>query len=92
MAAGGSVPAVGLHAPYTVSPDLYRRLQAIAERLGVPPVTHLAETQEESRSIAARFWRTPVRHLAQLGGLTDRMIAAHCVWVDADRQYGLLDP
>src|SRR5262245_4278519 len=39
---GRIVPAVAPHAPYTVSPDLFRRLYALAERLGVPLITHLA--------------------------------------------------
>jgi 5-methylthioadenosine/S-adenosylhomocysteine deaminase len=86
---GRIVPAVAPHAPYTVSPDFFRRLHALAERLGVPLLTHLAETKGEVRDIADRYGRTPVRHLAHLGVLTDRLIAAHCVWVDAE-EVGLL--
>jgi 5-methylthioadenosine/S-adenosylhomocysteine deaminase len=86
---GSIVPAIGPHAPYTVSPDLFRRLHALAERLGVPLLTHLAETKGEVADITARYGRTPVRHLAHLGVLTDRLIAAHCVWVDAE-EIGLL--
>jgi 5-methylthioadenosine/S-adenosylhomocysteine deaminase len=82
-------PAVAPHAPYTVSPDSYRRLHALAERFDVPLVTHLAETKQEGHDIAARYGRTPVRHLAQLGVLDGRLIAAHCVWVDAE-EVGLL--
>src|SRR5262249_33240659 len=86
---GRIVPAIGPHAPYTVSPNLFRRLHALAERLDVPLLTHLAETKGEVRDIAARYGRTPVRHLAHLGVLTERLIAAHCVWVDAE-EIGLL--
>jgi 5-methylthioadenosine/S-adenosylhomocysteine deaminase len=86
---GRIVPALGPHAPYTVSPDFFRRLHALAERLGVPLITHLAETKGEVQDIAARYGRTPVRHLAHLGVLTDRLIAAHCVWVDPE-EIGLL--
>jgi 5-methylthioadenosine/S-adenosylhomocysteine deaminase len=32
----------------------------------------------------ARYGQTPVRHLAHLGVLTDRLIASHCVWMDAE--------
>ena len=53
------VPALGPHAPYTVGPELYRRLHALAERLDTLVVTHLAETQEEDRDI-----RRPLRSLA----------------------------
>ena len=45
------VPALGPHAPYTVGPELYRRLHALAERLDTLIVTHLAETQGEDRDI-----------------------------------------
>jgi 5-methylthioadenosine/S-adenosylhomocysteine deaminase len=78
------VPALGPHAPYTVSPELYRRLHALAERLDVPVVTHLAENQEEDRDIRRRYGRSPVRHLANLGLLEARLVAAHCVWVDSE--------
>ena len=45
--------------PYTVSPELYRRLHALAERLDVPLVTHLAETQDEARSRTVRSLARP---------------------------------
>jgi 5-methylthioadenosine/S-adenosylhomocysteine deaminase len=86
---GRITPAIAPHAPYTVSPELYQRLNALAERLDVPLITHLAETQEEEKEITTRYGRTPARHLAHLGVLTDRLIAAHCVWVDAE-EIGLL--
>ncbi len=73
------VPALGPHAPYTVSPDLYRRLHGLAERLDLPLVTHLAETRDERRDLG----RSPVAHLDALGVLDRRLVAAHCVWVDA---------
>jgi 5-methylthioadenosine/S-adenosylhomocysteine deaminase len=76
------VPALGPHAPYTVGPDLYRSLHALAERMEVPVVTHLAETREEGRDIRQRYGRTPIRHLENLGLVNDRLVAAHCVWVD----------
>jgi 5-methylthioadenosine/S-adenosylhomocysteine deaminase len=86
---GRITPAIAPHAPYTVSPELFRRLHTLAESLGVPLLTHLAETKGEVHDIVARYGRTPVRHLAGLGVLTDRLIAAHCVWVDAE-EIGLL--
>jgi 5-methylthioadenosine/S-adenosylhomocysteine deaminase len=78
------VPALAPHAPYTVSPDLYRQLHALAERLGTPLLTHLAETRDEDRQVRTRYGRSPVRHLANLGLLDARLVAAHCVWVDAE--------
>jgi 5-methylthioadenosine/S-adenosylhomocysteine deaminase len=77
------VSALGPHAPYTVGPELYRRLHALAERLDILVVTHLAETQEEDRDIRRLYGRSPVRHLENLGLVDARLVAAHCVWVDA---------
>ena len=78
------VPALGPHAPYTVGPDLYRRLHVLAERMDVPVVTHLAETQEEDRNIRRRYGRSPFRHLENLGIVDARLVAAHCVWIDSE--------
>src|SRR5262249_7906006 len=78
------VPALGPHAPYTVSPDLYRRVHALAERLDILVVTHLAETQDEDRDIRRLYCRSPIRHLMNLGLVDSRLVAAHCVWIDSD--------
>lgn len=78
------VPALAPHAIYTVSDDLFRRVHALAERLDAPVLTHLAETRDEDRDVRARHGRSPVQHLASLGVLDARLVAAHCVWVDAE--------
>ena len=78
------VPALGPHAPYSVGPELYRALHALAERLDVLVVTHLAETQGEDRDIRRRYGRSPIRHLANLGLVDSRLVAAHCVWIDGE--------
>jgi len=80
------------HAPYSVSPELYRAAYA----LGVPVVTHLAESEDEvdylrdgsgpisAVSEIAPSGLTPVRHLAAHGLLGPQVVAAHCVKVDAE--------
>ena len=80
------------HAPYSVSPELYRA----AYELGVPVVTHLAESEDEvdylrdgsgpisAVSEIAPSGLTPVRHLAAHGLLGPQVLAAHCVKVDAE--------
>jgi 5-methylthioadenosine/S-adenosylhomocysteine deaminase len=81
---GRIVPALAPHALYTVSPPLLERLQALAAQHDVPLVIHLAETRGEGQQIAAKYDATPVRALAKLGLLDQRLIAAHCVWVDSE--------
>jgi 5-methylthioadenosine/S-adenosylhomocysteine deaminase len=78
------VPALGPHAPYTVGPELYRSLHGLAERLDTLIVTHLAETQDEGRDIRRLYGRSPLRHLANLGLVDSRLVAAHCVWIDGE--------
>ena len=87
-------PAVSPHAPYTVSPELY----AAADALGVPVVTHLAESADERQwildgtgpwqqyaDLLGPPWRTTsIRLLAERGLLHERVVAAHCVHVDAE--------
>jgi 5-methylthioadenosine/S-adenosylhomocysteine deaminase len=80
------IPAIAPHALYTVSPPLLERLHALAVQHDVPLVIHLAETKNESQQIAAKYGASPVRALAKLGLLEPRLIAAHCVWVDAEEQ------
>lgn len=87
-------PAVSPHAPYTVSPALYEAAGA----LGLPVVTHLAESaaerqwlldgtgpwQEYAHLLLPPIGTTSIRMLAERGLLGERLIAAHCVHVDAD--------
>src|SRR5262249_43674675 len=69
---------------YTSGPDPDRTLKALADTPDDPLVTHPAETKDEDRDIRARYGRSPVRHLAELGLLGERLVAAHCVWVDRE--------
>jgi cytosine/adenosine deaminase-related metal-dependent hydrolase len=87
---------VGPHAPYSVSSEVY----AACRKLDLPLTTHLSEISGEldwlirgtgeMASFASRGWlveppgMSSVRHLAESGVLDSRMIAAHCVKVDAE--------
>jgi cytosine/adenosine deaminase-related metal-dependent hydrolase len=86
--------ALGLspHAPYSVSPEVYRAVYA----LDTPVTTHVAESDDEldylregtgpiaSISEIQPPGTTPVRHLAAEGLLRPGLVAAHCVKVDDD--------
>jgi cytosine/adenosine deaminase-related metal-dependent hydrolase len=87
-------PGISPHAPYTVSGELY----AACDALGLPVVTHLAESaaerewlldgtgpwQEYTELLGPPIGTTSIRMLAERGLLHDRLIAAHCVHVDAE--------
>ena len=74
--------AVAPHSPYTVSPENLRRGKALADKLDLAMMTHISETQDEVRIVRERYGTTSVRHLDSLRLLDERMIGAHCVWVD----------
>lgn len=82
------------HAPYTVGEELYRA----AAGLGLPTSTHLSESSAELEWLidGSGAWQSMadvlqpplgesgVRHLARAGLLGPRLLAAHCVQVDAE--------
>jgi 5-methylthioadenosine/S-adenosylhomocysteine deaminase len=82
-------PSLCPHSCYTVEPDTFRKAMKLAERFDTPVQTHLAESPAELAMVRERFDTTPVRHLASIGVLDGRLIAAHCVCVD-DEEIALL--
>lgn len=80
------LPAVAPHAPYSCSVDLLKKSRALADRYGVPILTHIAETRNEVEIIRERYGTTPVRHLDRIGFLDDRVVGAHSVWLDDEEK------
>jgi 5-methylthioadenosine/S-adenosylhomocysteine deaminase len=83
------VPSIAPHAPYTCGPDTYRRAASLAEKYDIRLHTHLSETEWEVQEVKKRYGLSPVKHMASVGALNVRMLAAHCVWVD-DTEIDLL--
>ncbi|TWI75344.1 5-methylthioadenosine/S-adenosylhomocysteine deaminase [Desulfobotulus alkaliphilus] len=70
------------HSPYLCAPELLCRAFDMAEAHNLPFVIHLAETAAETETIKKRYGRSPLAHLADLGVLSKRTLAAHCVKMD----------
>jgi 5-methylthioadenosine/S-adenosylhomocysteine deaminase len=77
------IPALGVHAPYTVSPEHLTQAMEAAKRLKVPISIHVAETQTEVDDILNRYGNRPVNHLNSLDFFEAQTIAAHMVYPDA---------
>lgn len=77
------IPALGVHAPYTVSPEHLQQARDAAQRLGVPISIHVAETESEVDDVLARYGNRPVNHLNSLDVFAAQTIAAHMVYPDA---------
>jgi 5-methylthioadenosine/S-adenosylhomocysteine deaminase len=78
------LPSVAAHSPYSVSAkDLVREAE-LAEEFGVPMQIHLSETSWEVEKLLSEKGVSPVAYLADLGVLSDRTVAAHCVHVSPE--------
>ncbi|MEO7539945.1 MAG: amidohydrolase [Pyrinomonadaceae bacterium] len=75
------VPAIAPHAPYTVSTEHLKAIRTLSEKLNAAVVTHVSETKKERDDILAQKGATPAKYLDSIGFLSNRVIAAHNVWL-----------
>lgn len=80
-------PAVAPHAPYTVSPEWLLRSKELADRKDVPILMHIAENRNEVAMITRGIGTFPegksiIEYLDDIGFLSDRLVAAHVIFVD----------
>jgi 5-methylthioadenosine/S-adenosylhomocysteine deaminase len=77
-------PSVATHAPYTVCAANLVKEAELAEEFEVPMQIHLSETAWEVEKLLGEKGLSPVAYLADLGVLSDRTVAAHCVHVSPE--------
>lgn len=75
---------LGPHAPYTCPPDYLKRVVALADELGTGIHIHLSETRGEFEDIKKQYGKTPVGLMDEIGLFEHRVLAAHCVHLNAD--------
>ena len=76
------VPAFAPHAPYTCDDEHLIEIKMRAEELDVPVMIHLGEMAYETEEAMAKYGVSPVKHLEEIGFLSDRLIAAHLVYIN----------
>jgi 5-methylthioadenosine/S-adenosylhomocysteine deaminase len=74
-------PAVAPHAMYTLDADTLKACRALADRLKIPLIIHLAETQDEIKTANEKYHATPTAFLESLNFWGPRTLAAHAVHV-----------
>jgi len=76
------VPAIAPHAPYTVTPEIYKAATDMAVKYDVPLHIHLAETALEVENNRAEHNMPVIPYVKKQGIFESKVIAAHCVHVD----------
>jgi 5-methylthioadenosine/S-adenosylhomocysteine deaminase len=71
--------ALGPHAIYTVSRESLQWVKEFSETHDVLVHIHLSETEEEVEECKKRYGVRPVEFLSEIGLLSPRVIACHCV-------------
>jgi 5-methylthioadenosine/S-adenosylhomocysteine deaminase len=91
------IPEIAPHSTYTVKPDILLKSLEIAEKYDLNYHIHTNETDNELETVKSEYGTTPIKHLENLGILSRRVNAVHCVWLDdeeiqllADRQVGVI--
>ncbi len=74
-------PMAGLQGVYVCSEETYLAAKDLAERESVMMHTHLSETRMEVYNHQRKYSLRPVEWLDKIGFLSDRLLAAHCVWI-----------
>lgn len=73
------------HAPYTVGDESFKKVLALADKLGLGIHCHIHETADEVATSLQQYGMRPLERLHQLGLLSPQLIAAHMVHAnDAD--------
>lgn len=76
--------AVAPHSIYTCSKKTLQDSAALARKYRAPILIHVAEMKKELDDSLKQNGATPVQYLDKLGILGPDVLAAHCIFVDAD--------
>ena len=76
------IKTICAHGAYTVSAESLTIAQMIQDSFGALLTIHAAETRAEQKTVEDNYGRSVIRHLDELGLLTERTILAHCVHID----------
>lgn len=80
---------VSPHAPELCSPDLLRSASELAERHGLRSTIHLSQSHKEVEAVMRTRGVRPTQYLFANDYLSDRLLVAHCRYVD-DSEIALL--
>ena len=77
-------PALGPTIPLHCSDEFLIHCAELAREHDVPLQTHLAESRAQGSIGQSRYGNSLVGHLDEIGFLSERLSAAHAIWIDDD--------
>ena len=77
------IPSIAPHAPYTTTDDILRQTASLAQEFDVPLHIHLSETALEVENMRRDEGMPVIPYVKKQGLLEAKVIAAHCVHIDA---------
>jgi len=75
-------PAICCHSVYTVSQENLVRAKNLAAKYKLPINIHISETSSEVENCYETNGKSPVEYLDELEFFDEKILAAHCVWLD----------
>lgn len=77
------LPAVGPHSPYTCNQEILQVAASIAKEFDVPLLIHLSETRQEVENSRKEHGMPVIPYVKKQNVFEGKVLAAHCVHVDA---------
>ncbi len=77
-------PATGPHSAYTLSSVYLKKAANFLDYYDISYHIHIAETKDEVKKVKKEHKSTPLGYLEKIGVLNDKIIAAHCVYLNKD--------
>jgi 5-methylthioadenosine/S-adenosylhomocysteine deaminase len=77
-------PAAAPHAIYTNDRATLAAASDLGRKYGVPVMIHLAETQDEIKTVRDTYHMTPAGYLESIGFFGGKTLVAHGVWMTPD--------
>lgn len=74
--------SVGVHAPYSVSPEMIQWATDFARKRGLPVHIHISETETENIDSIKMHGMSPAKYLDSIGALGPETLSAHSLWID----------
>ena len=75
-------PALGPHAVYTISEEGLQWVREYSDEKNMPVHMHLSETEKENIDCMEKYGVRPAALLERNGLINEKLVAAHCVWLD----------